>query len=586
MTRLRRLVTLCGVTAAGIVMPAWADVPGVLDRVPEGAWVVATVRNLGQAQSKIEGLAKQFGADLSDDEEGPGAALKFLKLGGLNQSGSAAFVVLGEDKEGGQPKTVGVLPVSDFKAFLTALGGKEGAGALQVSIDGNDAFVKDVGGGYAVISDKKENVEAFEGKAGHKSAFEKMLGKTGSSLADSDDVLFIANIPALAPKMREGVDKMKQQAAGMAGMAGGQAPNTALVEAAADAVIRDGQVGLMGLRSGEAGIALDFGAQFKEGSETAALMNAKGKAHDLLKKVPNRAFLAAFAMDTSSPAIKKWFDNIQKLNLQASPDMAKAMGGADMMGMMQKADGMAMLWGTSMGGLMGGGLLLNSVTYMATKDPASVIKTMQTAYGAKDADRKVAGMTITSSYQPAAVQVDGSPVDAWSMKMAMDPGNPAAQQLQMMQMMLFGPTGGMSGYVAPAAGGVVTTFSKNSALMGEALTAAKEGKGLAADPGIDQIASHLPEDRVLEGYIGIKGIMDMVMPMMAMMTGPVNFEVPADLAPVGVGATAQDGGMRGTFFVPQAVLTMAKNLREAVKAAKEKEAPEAPMKEDTGQPRF
>src|SRR2546421_374199 len=56
---------------------------------------------------------------------------------------------------------------------------------------------------------------------------------------------------------------------------------TNLMTSVAEAFVRDGQTGIVGIGLGDGGITLDFGAQFKEGSASAKLLSQPGKAANL-----------------------------------------------------------------------------------------------------------------------------------------------------------------------------------------------------------------------------------------------------------------------------------------------------------------
>lgn len=596
MTRARRIVILSGMAAAAMAMPAWAEVPAAMDRVPADALMAASIRNLGQFQTKAEGLATMFGADPEGAEFAE--AMKYLNIGGLNKDGSVAFVILPpapgaepgldeeEGEEGDAPPMVVILPVKDFATLSKSLGG-DGQAFGMVSIEQEPGYLKDLGGGYAALGPVEEVVRGFAGTAGQKGTHEKALGKTGNAVADASDMLFVANIPALAPMIEAGFEQMKEQMEGLAAMTGqAQLGNMAAMEAFVETYIRDASVGVMGVKSGESGISFDLATQFKEGSQTAGVLTDKGSAHTLLNRLPNKPFLFAFAADLSGAGMKKIVGDMIEMTKQADPQAAELAQGLNLMGMIRASDGVAYLVGTSPAGLFGGGLFANTVQYFKTSEPAELVKTLQEG-ATKLNGQEISGTTYQTTYQTGATTVAGTPVDAWSMRMKFDPNNPAAQQIQQAQGMLFGPAG-LAGFIAPAVDGVVITLSKNTALLGEALAAAQEAKGLGTDASLTAITRELPADRTMESFVSVKGILDMVVPLMSMMMGPMDFEVPAELPPVATGATTRDGGFRMTTFIPMEVLQTVRKLMASMEALQgqgmEEDAPEE--EEGAGQPRF
>jgi hypothetical protein len=259
-----------------------------------------------------------------------------------------------------------------------------------------------------------------------------------------------------------------------------------------------------------------------------------------------------------------------------------------MMGMnplesIDKIDGLAFCMGQTPA-LMGG-LFLNTSMFAKTSDPAGYIKQMKDGFGNMNG-KTIQGMTYLSNYESGGGKVGEKAVDAWTMKMTPEKDNPKGAQIAQAMMMMFGP-GGLGGYVAATDNGVVLTYGKNSDLMGKALEAAKSNSGLNADAGVKAVAAQLPSDRSMEVYIGVKSIMDTVIGFMGMMgAGPANFNVPADLPPIGTGGVAQGGGMRFSTFVPTQVLTTFKALSDSMKAGDDAEPAEPAPKEKAGQPKF
>lgn len=580
---------LAGAAALVLVAPAWAQVPPAVDRLPQDALVVASVRNLAELRRSVEAMA-----DLVDAPIGEGTPFanftQLLEQPGVNAEGSAAMAVLpGEKDEDGESPMVAVLPVTDFDAFVKALGGAADGPISQVQIDGEDVFVKNLQGGFVAMSDRQELLSAFGGEPGSAAAFEKMLGPVGKDIAEASNILVISNIPALAPSIREGYETQKDQMIGMAAaMNPGQEPNTALMDHLIESFLRDAQAGVMGLSANDRGVSLDFGAQFKEGSELAKRFAADGDAAALIGRLPNTPYYFAMAADVSAAGIKGMLKQMASIAAEADPEAAKAMGMTDtVLKQIENIDGVGFLLGTSPA-LMGGGLLINSVQFIQTDEPAAYIDaTKQYLAGLDNAN--IQGVKYDTAFEPAAATVAGKEAAAWSMRMQFDPANPMAQQMQMTQMMIFGPTGGPGGYIAPVDGGVVMTFSRNSQLLEQAINAAGAAKGLGADPMLGKVQQTLPGGRSFEAYIGTKSILDTAMGFIGMMAGPINFQAPDDLPPVGLGGTTASGGVRMNVFVPNQVITTFKDLGAAIEEAQgggmddwDDEGDE----EDAGQPRF
>jgi hypothetical protein len=569
-----RIAALAGIAASILTAPAlWADVTPALDRVPTGLPVMVSVKNLARAHKSIESISKIFNAPDMVHAVTHGGEL--LKTAGLNSDGSAAVAVLSIDEESEQPPMVLVLPVSDYAAFAKALGGT-GDGVESITFEGESAVLKNLGGGFAAMSPKKELLDKFEGKPGNGKAHEQFMGATGKSISDTCDIVILADMKALEPKINEMSQNVKDQMEMMAAMGGGggDPAQAEMVGKMLDGFARDSQCGVIGLNGTDAGVQLDFGSQFKEGSEFAGYFNAKGTASSLIGKLPKleKVFLFAMSLDMNHPGVRQILTNAAQA-AQKDPEAAKVFAGLNPLESLDKADGVSFLLGQTPAIM--GGLFLNTSMFVRSSDPAGYIKVMKESLG-KVNGQTLQGTTYQTTFESGGAKVGSTAVDVWGMRMQPDPEDPMAAQTAQMQMMLFGP-GGMGGYVAPAEGGLVMTMSKSSELMGAAVEAAKTGGGLSTDTDVKAVAERLPADRLFELQIGIRNIAETALGFMSMMGGgPQDLEVPQDLPPVGVGAAGQGGGLRTTIFVPTKVLAFVSDLQKQMGRSGEDDMMDSP----------
>lgn len=580
MTRRCRLHAPAALLVVGLAMPVWADLPVAFDRVSTDASLVIGVGNLGQAIARFDAMMAAFG-----DEAGEGGPLEPLKqiagLPGVNADGSAALAIVGAiPEDGSEPPMVALVPVSNYAAFVQNFGGT-GTGVEEVTLEDEPAFVKDAGGGYAIIGPDAAVVEGFDPAAGQRAEHERLIGDSGRAAADASYLVVIANLPALEPAIRQGIDQMKQGMGGMSAMMGpGAAEQLAMITGLAERVAADGQRAVLGLASdASGGMALHMAAQFKEGSSSAAYFTGPGQAGELGRCLPNQPFLFALAVDHSSPGMKQFMADWSANNAGGA-----GMFGIDPAAFIESTSGMSFFMGTSPGGLMGGGLMLNSLVFLKSNDPAACAKGFQDA-NAKLNGQTIEGMNYATTYTAGGGDVEGQKVDTWSIKFKPAPDNPQGMQVQQAMMLMFGPSGGPGGYVVPTKAGLVVTMGKNSNLVKQAV-AAESGNGLTSAASVKVTADALPAGRVFEAYVGVKDILDMVLPMAAMMTGaPVEVQIPPDLPPIGVGASAAGGGVHAALVMPAAVLKTIRDLQAAFENA-QGGAPDVPDEEEGGQPRF
>lgn len=575
------LTLVCGSTVA------LADAPASLDRIPANAAMALSIRNMEQLTQRMAALSEMVGPEALEDN--PLADIQqLLGTPGLNKTGSAALIVMpgadgklpaggmGDGAEGSEPEAVALVPVSDYAAFVKALGAPGTDGTQAITVDGEENFVRDAGGGYAVLGKARSVVEGFKSETGQAAAHMKAMGPQGKRTADLADVLMIASIPAMQDQLKEMGDSAKEQAEMMGQMGGADiGPAAAIGEIVMSTFSRDAQVGVIGIGLGEKGIWLDIGAQFKEGSELAKFFAETGKSGALLGRVPAMPFLFAGAVDLSAPGIKTIIRNANEMNAKAAAQAAKEAGdamagdaGAQAAGAManfasnmDKVDGASFVVGASPGGLMGG-LLVNTTMFMQSSNPAGYLASVKETM-LKSNGQNVGGMTMKSIWEPAATEVSGVKVDKWTTEIVTDPDDPNAGSIAMMQAFMYGqgPAGGFS---AAVENGVVMTMSQNTPLMTQALAAAKGEKGLTTDEQIKASQALLPEGRTFEFFVGTKSVMDTVGGFLAMMGGAAEFDIPANLPPIAIGGTTDGGGVSTRIYLPHDVLKTFAEVAEAM----------------------
>ena len=494
-----------------------------------------------------------------------------MKMQGADPEGSAAVGVMGVDGE--DADAVAIIPVRDYGAFVKNFGGT-GAGVDELKLDEKPIYVKNLDGGFAAVGPKKDLVEKFGGKPGNGKSHEALMGVTGKAIAESCDVVVVANIAKLSDKIKEGTQQFKDQMAmGMAMM--GNAGDLSGVDKFMDSFLRDATAGILGFRVGESGVTFDAGAQFREGSELAGYLTSKGKAAGLLSMLPDQPFLFAMAMDSSGPGMQKLMKDLKAFGQKMQGGEGKeGVAGMFPTDWAEKSDGFAFQIGTSPAPV--GGLFLNTVAYMKTAKPADMAKNMKdtiTGMNGKTMD----GVSFTTTYEEG-VAAGSQKADAWSIKMQADPENPQADMLNQVNFMLFGP-GGLGGYSVPTDGGVVLTYSKNSDLLAQAVASAKGGANMGTEAEVKKIAAALPADRSFEGYIGVKSLLDTALGVLGPAGIAPNVQVPDEIPPVGMGMTTHGGGFRMTLVVPTKVMTSIKTMVDSMDQGDGE-------KPDAGQPKF
>lgn len=562
---------------------ALADVPAALDRVPANAQIVVAVRDLDALRTKVTGMITAVGAPMPPEMKM--GMDGFMGTAGLNAKGSLAVVMTIPEQgaAGGEPDMVLLMPVSDSAAFIKAWGGS-GDKVSEVKMFGQEhesGFAKDIGNGYVAIGKTKEGVEKFEGKAGSKGAHTKALGAMGNRVSDSSDVVLIANFPQMKTHIENGVREMKDSMEGMAAMmpdGGAQLGSMIkLVTGVADSVMKDGESGIIGVGIDSKGLNFDVAANFREGTESAKQFAAEGKASTMSAGLPAGDFLFAGSFDWSSPGVRSM---VKTMN-DATQDGSAFSKLSSMSAWIDNAEGYSYYLGAAD---LGNGLFSNSAVTLTSTEPAKAAAAWKSSLTEANG-KSENGMTLKTEYKDNAKAIGGVQASSFGMTFDIDQNNEMAGPMQMVMPMLFGPEGKMSGYVATTDKMMVMTLSKNSALLENVLNSAKSGKGLASNVLVQQTAERLPADRVMDAYVGVKSVMDMAQGAMAMFGAPAEFEVPAQIAPVGMSASMNKGGIHFRMHVPTDVFKAAFDISKQFQGGGD-EMVDEPMEGGNEKPRF
>lgn len=537
----------CTLPALLLSSLAQAQVSTVLDMVPANSAFVVAIPSVSGLHNDVASIAEAFSIPMDDMDLGPVNVL--MQAPGINAEAPAAIsVVFPEDFDpqmGSEPDFFMVFPVSDYRQLVESFGGTAD-GVSRVEVDIGESYMKNIGGGFAVMGNRRESLETFEaGGAG--AEFERMLGETGRAVASRSDVLLVANIKAAAPLIQMALDEMAM------GMAFAPPPADQMAQAfqtAGQALIDSGQAAYVGATYDDTGLAFSMGAQFDPESPAGQLLNGQGRTSELFSKLPDWPFLFAVAMDTSAEPVQKVLAGMTEMMKQLTEELGDAAmpQNFDWAKMMSLSTGSAVLIG-SPPALMGGGALSDTIAYMASDDPVA-LRDMYKEYMDAMNGTENNGVAIESTYQVAEREIAGQSVDVYSMKMTSSDVN-VGPQLDMMMMAMYGP-GGANGFVATGNSGLLMTMTRNSKILEAAINAAKgQNTPFNASESTRAVADRLPPSRILEGYIGLKGIADNALPMLAMQFGgAIDLEVPENLSPIGFGAATASGGMSFGVVIP------------------------------------
>lgn len=597
---MKRVHGMIAVSGLGLALSsAWAlAAPPALDRVPDDALVVFTIPSPQKLQKNLEALTTAIEAPMPVPAIDDLLAMAGIQ-GGLDTTKSVAIVYFGPedlnkeniddiDWDAAENRVIFVLPISDYAKFVDNFGSKPAGDGKVDSIttpDGEPAFVRDIGNGFAAMGPDKAIVEGFSGKPAK--AISAKLGATGGTLADGSDFATIINLERLRPVAQKGIakamDEAKQQMADMGQAESEQAiKSLELAKWMGETLVRDTDLLVGAVNLSAKGINAEMVGNFKADSYLSKALAIKGNAARLLNKLPAGPYIWAGAMDVTAPGAKQLFKDINARNPGIGAEMSK--GAAELL---DSADGFAGVMGFPMGGAMAG-FFTQTVGFTSTKDPAKYVAAFKSSMDASNGTKQQ-GMTVASKYVVDGAKAGETPVDLWEMKMTAEPGSDTEMQTQQIMSFMFGPQGMPAGYVAKTDGGVYMTYVKSGELMNKALKAGASDN-LAGDAQLKAAQDSLPKDRVAEMFISTRSILDLVLPF----AGLAGVQVPADkipekLTPIGAAITGGNNSVRMTISLPTDVLKTGVSLGMAAQEAMEAGGePVDPAKNEggAGQPKF
>lgn len=563
-------------------------VTAVLDQASAETEIIILIPNLSVFADKLKLLSTSFGIN-NPDMQDPLASFKRESglSAGLQDDGAVAVLISGVQLEGGAPPVVQMLlPVSDYKALVSAVGGDPAQAVTQVKLgSGPPAFVRQVGS-FAVFSDKSENIANFK-PAGAGAAMAAAAGKLGNHYLDTTDVAVLLNMPVFAPKLREQAKKGFAEALAQIDNNPNQPAGEVMIaksiinlySTGIDSVLRDATSLVFNLDVKPAGIGLTYSTQFKPDSELGKMFTTGAGGAPKLDMLPNSPYLFATSMNFQGVAFVPIIEKaMAAIPAEQGGPILKMMRDSMTLTRQLKA-GATAYYAPSPGAPIGPGSLMSGVNVFQADDANAYAKTYKDyvtslngtkldipAPNAANADPNapapaVESISFVSSVTPNVLKIDGVDVDQYqfiynfppAMMQQMGPAAPL--------MMAMGMTG-QSGYLAPVNGHVIVTTSLDAQLINKSVAAvrAKPGSGLGSDKDINTVRAELPPDASMEMFVNVGELIKMGKNIAAMMGAaqPAAADAPA-LPPVGMGIGVNTSGVAGRLFLPMPVITTAVN---------------------------
>jgi hypothetical protein len=465
-----------------------------------------------------------------------------------------------------------LVPVQDYDAFVTPLGGQADQKPTAITLNGSDGFAgpRD---GYAVLGEDAERVRGYAPAEGGPAMLGTFGALASASLA-AGDAMVAVDLAKLGPGLVGAMQTMGEAA--RQEMAGGmQGVPPAFADATAGfidgyfntlgTIAQGGEAMLVSLDVRRDGVTLDAVMGLKDGSELAGFFpdpseqpEGGASATDLLAALPGQPYLYATAVDAGGLAIGPLIDRLtaalggegeaagmMTAYLQSFEMFRNAQAGATAFYVPQPA------------AMMTGGFFTSLTVYQVDDAKAFLDQQKQAIEQLAElrvplpatADGRPAGeLTFQAEYRPKALVLEGVEVDQYQVKTVLPPA--------MMQQ--FGPlsalmgNSGQTGYLAAKGDKVLVTTVTDPQLITRGLRAVDADAGLGRD---DEIATlrdaQLPDRPWVQAYVSLGGMVQTVNPFLPMLLPqgqPVR--VPDDLPPLALGGTSDGQALLLRTVVP------------------------------------
>ena len=564
------------------------------DLIPAGADIAIVIPDLarfGQKMAMVNRLLELDSAGMADVMEEFRSAAGMRK-GVADRGGAVVSMSLSDQaSDPGRPAALLVLPVSDYASFTADLGGDDRTAITALTMSSGMTVHCKKAGAYAVLGARKDMVAAYQ-PSGAGSGF--VAGGTGGMAIEqlaSSDVAVVLNIESMRPLLTvlsEGMLTTMQERFAEAPPVGGKIGSQvvkAVGAIAADAVrgaLRDISLMALTVDISEDGIALTAAAQFRAGSDLAALFgeSAAGAQSSVLAKFPADPYLKAESMNMSGIHVAKVVAMLETyLTRNELPWLAKIVDSQIPVAVLEKIksassvsympDQVNMM---SMGAQFGGGSVIETDdargfvaafrAYVEGLHNTTIdLPALPGPSGTAAADAPPIKIKLTGIYNSDAQEViDNVQIDLYSI----------SYDLPFPLMTAVGPEVSMAlnsvrekrGFVAVVDKFVIMTSTDDDQLLRAMLSSVKQNKGLGKNKGLTMVAGHLQSDAAYRGYLSIA---DIVASARAVITAsvPLN-EAPQwsefeDLPPIGWALVVNQEGVAKRLFLPMGVIKAAKD---------------------------
>ncbi len=562
-----RAKTLRWTVAAAVIacpLAAAAKVPAVVQQIPADAQVFITIPSLSGLSKKLSMLNQRLGLKQPQMNN----VLGFVKAmsgiqHGIDDDGGAAIAItsLPLPSQGGarrgstaQPKGILLLPVKNYGQFIGNFGpSASGSGPLNtISIMGTPLYARQAGS-FAVISNDRQQVVSYTPPAGS-AGIAARSGHFGQQVLTHSDISLGLNVAQFGPTFRPLLKQQLNQTVAAFRRMGPAAQMGDFMDAylkiygkILDGVLRDGSVLAMGIDLSSRGVGLSYVAQFKKNSKLAAMFAKNPAQAPALNRLPNRPYLMAMSVDTSTLPLDQWSRDI--VAAVPSDTVWGRLFGSSQHVLNAAGDQWQTVIFAPNPGSRPGQFATNGVWVVSTSDPDGFIGAYEKFVGDLNG-LDLGGLGYQTEFQRDARQVAERPVSQFKMRMKVSES--LRRQMGPNQAMIQDQTG----LLVPVDDAVVAAINVDDATLNQAIQAAGGQGQLDQNAGIALARKRLPKSHVGQMHFNVGALVQMIGQFTGM---PVQGGQMSNLPPIAAAVSVQNGSIGARAHVPMSVITSVKN---------------------------
>lgn len=513
----RCLLLTVAVTTVLALMPnlAQAQLSETFDYAPENANVSIVVPNIKSLNEKWATFCAASGIPQSKSLiESTFGEMKIKE--GLNTDAPAAVFMLNipeSMKNRTEPQAIVLVPVTDYKAFLSNFGAEAKADITPIKVNKVVSYVRQIDN-YALIGKSDKAVKNYK-PANASAAMSQTIGTYGHLYAKDADVVMYVNMESMATELDKQIQQMfaeqKQQMQMLAemGMLGGQGDSAIMMMDIYSKILGAINRGTRGIvfsgTLNDDGMILSKGMLMKPDSSLAQAMPGTGAGlGSTLSDLPAQSFIFSTALDLGALNLEMLLDEMEEMMPEAQEGMDNQFEiYKKMLPMLESTKSAAMaLYTPDQQSLMTGGLF-KTVTMYDTEDGDAFVEeyakylkdingmSFEAGPGMPDAQGNPGPpmkMTMATQVTTDAMQIEGVDVDQYDMTINMPPA--MMQQMGPAAMFMSAFTR-YQGFIANKDNDVMITTSLDTMLAKQTLSGIGKNLGVADMPQNKSAASKL-----------------------------------------------------------------------------------------------